>query len=79
VLSAAALLAVQPESFSYSPLGMRVVKALARAPLKNLHPSIVRLSEFCWCWVRPVEVAVAVAVAVGGCCGGGGGGGGCTI
>jgi hypothetical protein len=50
-LSASALLAVQPDAFSYSQLGMRLVGALARAPLRHLTPETMRLSQFSWCWV----------------------------
>lgn len=50
-LSAAALIAVQPDSFSYSSSGLRILQALARAPLRRLTPETMRLSQFCWCWV----------------------------
>lgn len=51
-LSAAALIAVQPDSFSYSSAGIRILRSLARAPLRRLTPETMRLSQFCWCWVR---------------------------
>jgi hypothetical protein len=50
-LCAAALIAVQPDSFSYSSSGLRVLRALARAPVRLLTPETLRLSQFCWCWV----------------------------
>jgi hypothetical protein len=50
-LSAAALLAVQPDAFSYSSRGLHILRALARAPLRRLTPETLRLSRFCWCWV----------------------------
>lgn len=50
-LSAAALIAVQPDAFSYSSSGLRILRALARAPLRRLTPDTMRLSQFCWCWV----------------------------
>lgn len=50
-LCAAALIAVQPDSFSYSSSGLRILRAMARAPLRRLTPETMRLSQFCWCWV----------------------------
>lgn len=50
-LSATALLAVQPDAFSCSQLGMRLLGALVAAPLRHLTPETMRLSQFCWCWV----------------------------
>ncbi|KAF6255211.1 hypothetical protein COO60DRAFT_237645 [Scenedesmus sp. NREL 46B-D3] len=59
-LSATALLAVQPDAFSYSQLGMRLVGALARAPLRHLTPETMRLSQFSWCWVSVESPEVLV-------------------
>ncbi|WIA31067.1 hypothetical protein OEZ86_001095 [Tetradesmus obliquus] len=59
-LSASALLAVQPDAFSYSQLGMRLVGALARAPLRHLTPETMRLSQFSWCWVSVESPEVLV-------------------
>lgn len=50
-LGAAALLAVQPDAFSYSSSGAKILKALAGAPIRRLTPEAMRLSQFCWCWV----------------------------
>eukprot|EP00879_Flechtneria_rotunda_P007045 GHRR01007395.1.p1 GENE.GHRR01007395.1~~GHRR01007395.1.p1 ORF type:complete len:1449 (+),score=535.85 GHRR01007395.1:542-4348(+) len=51
LLNATALLAVQPDAFSSSRLGSKLLSALARAPLKHLTPETVRLAQFSWCWV----------------------------
>ncbi|KAF8068220.1 PI4KA1 [Scenedesmus sp. PABB004] len=66
-LSATALLAVQPDDFSYSPLGMRLLGALARAPLRHLTPDTMRLSQFSWCWVsvESPEVLVPLISSLG--------------
>lgn len=61
-LSAAALLAVQPNEFSYSSLGMRLLRALARAPLRHFTARTMRLSQFCWCWVSVGWVAFGVYI-----------------
>jgi hypothetical protein len=58
-LSATALLAVQPDVFTYSSLGMRLLRALARAPLRHMTRDALQLSQFCWSWVR-VHVCVCV-------------------
>lgn len=50
-LCAAALLAVQPDAFTYSSSGLRILRALAHTPLRRLTPETMRLSQFCWCWV----------------------------
>eukprot|EP00878_Enallax_costatus_P012821 GHUV01013388.1.p1 GENE.GHUV01013388.1~~GHUV01013388.1.p1 ORF type:complete len:2087 (+),score=705.77 GHUV01013388.1:215-6475(+) len=67
LLSATALLAVQPDAFSYSQLGMRLLGALARTPLRHLTPETMRLSQFSWCWasVESPEVLVPLISSLG--------------
>uniref|UniRef100_A0A383V936 1-phosphatidylinositol 4-kinase n=1 Tax=Tetradesmus obliquus TaxID=3088 RepID=A0A383V936_TETOB len=52
--------AEEPDAFSYSQLGMRLVGALARAPLRHLTPETMRLSQFSWCWVSVESPEVLV-------------------
>lgn len=52
LLAGAALLAVQPDGFARSELGMRLLVSLARAPLRSLTPGTLRLARFAWSWVR---------------------------
>eukprot|EP00878_Enallax_costatus_P027523 GHUV01029645.1.p1 GENE.GHUV01029645.1~~GHUV01029645.1.p1 ORF type:complete len:320 (+),score=107.13 GHUV01029645.1:530-1489(+) len=67
LLSATALLAVQPDAFSYSQLGMRLLGALARTPLRHLTPETMRLSQFSWCWVSGAPPYPCYVVLAGYC------------